>query len=217
MQQQQQRLRKTAGVGQQFPVTRQSAKALQRGGIDHAGVLHGVGRLGRVNHAVRRAVAGNRRAAQTLQDAELDLMRTNRQQPVKTVGKTLQRFPRQAKDQIDMQVRVGVGQQPAQVGLGGIVVLPPGDGLLHRHVEGLHADFELQHARRELRQHGPQTVRQVVGDDFKVQKEACVRTLRRLVTARSVSDAAVHAAWGHGLPRCARSDGIRFKFRWRCR
>ena len=52
-------------------------------------------------------------------------MRANRQQPVKAIGKTLQRFTRQAKDQVNVQVRVGVGQQPAQVGLGGVVVLPP--------------------------------------------------------------------------------------------
>ena len=174
VQQQRQRLCKAPGVGQQLPVTRQAAKTLQRGGINHAGVLHRVGRLGRVNHAVRRAVAGNRRAAQALQNAELDLMRANRQQPVKAVGKTLQRFTRQAKDQVDMQVRVGVGQQPAQVGLGGVVVLPPRDGLLHRHVEGLHAHFELQHPRRKLRQHGPQAIRQVVGDDFKVQEQVAL-------------------------------------------
>ena len=90
-------------------------------------------------HTERIGVADDRRAAQALEDAELDFMRANRQQPVKTFGKTLQRFARKAKNQVDMQVRVGVRQQPAQVGLGGLVVLAPRDGLLHYHVEGLHA------------------------------------------------------------------------------
>ncbi len=43
--------------------------------------------------------------------------------------------------------------------------------LLHLLVETLHAHFQLQHAGRKLRQQRFQALRQVVGDDFKVQKQ----------------------------------------------
>ncbi len=98
-------------------------------------------------------------------------MRGNGQQAVKAVGKAVQGFTGQAKDQIHMQVGVGVCQQPTQVGLGRGVVLAARHGVLHRHIEGLHTHFQLQHARRKQCQLRFQAVWQVVGDDFKMQKQ----------------------------------------------
>jgi hypothetical protein len=78
-----------------------------------------------------------------------DVSRAQPHQAVETGGETVQVFARQADDEVGMQVDVGVLAQPAQVFLGLGDVLLAADERLHLGIEGLHADFELQAARRE--------------------------------------------------------------------
>ena len=87
-------------IGHQIPIARKSHKALHRHRIHRVGLLHGVGRARVIHHAKASAVARDRRAAQTLQDAELNLMRPQGVQPVKAGGKAGQRLPGQAKNKI---------------------------------------------------------------------------------------------------------------------
>ena len=95
-------------------------------------------------------MADDRRAAQALEDADLDLVRLERDQPVEAARETGDVLARQAGDQVDVQVHVRVLAQPAEV-VGGLgVVLLAADQRLHLGVEGLDADLELQRARREL-------------------------------------------------------------------
>ena len=75
-----------------------------------------------------------RRAAQALEDAELDFVRTPGPEFVKTGGKTVPAFAGQAEDQVGVQVRLAVLQQPAHVRFGARAVLPPADATLHRGV-----------------------------------------------------------------------------------
>ena len=69
-------------------------------------------------------MAGDRRAAQALEQAELDFVRVQRVQGVKTLGKTRQGFAGQTEDQVSVQMGLGLRHQPAQVGQGFGVVLP---------------------------------------------------------------------------------------------
>ena len=130
-----------------------------------------VRRLRVVDHFETVGVAGNRRAAQAFQNAKLNFMRGQRVQPVKTVGKTLQGFARQAKNQVGVHMGMATADQPAQVVGGFLVVLLAGNALLHLGVEALNTNFKLQRAGRKLRNQGFQPVGQAVGHDFKMQKQ----------------------------------------------
>jgi hypothetical protein len=95
-------------------------------------------------------VADDRRAAQALEDAELDLVRLQRPQLVEAFGKALHRLAGQAGDQVDVHVGVRLLGQPADVVGGLLVVLLAADQRLHRGIEALDADLELQRAGREF-------------------------------------------------------------------
>ena len=60
-------------------------------------------------------MADDRRAAQALEDAELDLVRRERHQPVEAARETGHVLARQAGDQVDVQVGVRVLAQPADI------------------------------------------------------------------------------------------------------
>ena len=171
LQQQRQRAAESARVGHQVPVAGQAHKTLYLVPAEHRGLLNGIGRLGVVDHAPGLGVAGDRRAAQALEQAELDLMRAQRVQGVKTLGKTGQGLAGQAKDQVGVQVGLGLSHQPVQVSQGFGVVLAARDALLHLGIETLDANFELQHARWKLRDQGLEPVWQLVRDQLKVHKQ----------------------------------------------
>ena len=98
-------------------------------------------------------------------------MRTQSIEPVKALGKAVQRFAGQAKDQIGMHMRLALRHQPAQV-VGGLgVVLLARNALLHLGVETLHAHFKLQRAGRKLHDQFFQPVRQAVGHHLEVHKQ----------------------------------------------
>ena len=165
-------------VGDQVPVPREADQALHRRRIERAGLQHLVRRRRVVDHAELRGVPRDRRAAQPLQDADLDLVRLQRDQPVEAGGERRQVLARQAGDQVDVQVRLRVRAQPAEVGFGGGVVLAPGDPALHGDVEGLDADLELQRAGRKARDRRLQRLGQVIRDQFEVQERRVVGTRR---------------------------------------
>ena len=113
----------------------------------------------------------DRRAAQALQNAELDFVRREFIKPVKAIGKALQRLARQAKNQIGMHMRLAFAHQPAQVVSGLGVVLFARNALLHFGVEALNTDFKLQRAGRKLHDQRFEPVRQAVGNDFKMHEQ----------------------------------------------
>ena len=116
-------------------------------------------------------VPGNGRAAQALQYAQLNLMRSQRMQLVKALGKAGQRFAGQAKNQVGVQVGVGLIDQPGKISHGFGVVLFARNALLHIDIEALNAHLKLQHARRKLRNHGLEALRQVVRNHLKVDEQ----------------------------------------------
>jgi hypothetical protein len=77
-----------------------------------------------------------------------------------------------------MQVRVRVPAQPAQVRLGGEVVLAPRDALLRGRVERLYADLELQGRGWEPCNQGPEPLGKVVRNEFEVKEWRVVRVRR---------------------------------------
>jgi len=91
-------------------------------------------------------------------------------QAVEAGGKTSQAFAGQAKNQIRMQMRLRVLDQPAQIGFRPVVVLAARNTLLHLAIEALDAHFELQHAGRELGDHLFQRLRQMIGHHFEMHE-----------------------------------------------
>ena len=85
-------------------------------------MVYGV--CGVIHHGVFKRVPRNRRAAQALQNTELNFVRSQAMQLVKAGSKTLKRFTRQAKNQIRMHMGLTLRDQPAQVISGLDVVLP---------------------------------------------------------------------------------------------
>ena len=63
-----------------------------------------VGRVWAVNHRPLLVVPDDRRAAQTLEDADLDFLRPKRDQPIESRAEALHCFTRQTDDQIRMNV-----------------------------------------------------------------------------------------------------------------
>ena len=63
-----------------------------------------------------------------------------------------------------------MAEQPAQIFFGLQIVLTARDGLLHGFIETLNADFKLQDTLRKARNQQFQAFRQMIGNDFKVQK-----------------------------------------------
>ena len=133
-----------AGVGDQIPIACHVHEAGHVVRSHCCGLPHLVGRQWVVHHAVGFGVLGNGRAAQAFQNAELNFMGLKRIQLVKTIGKALQTFSGQAKNQIGVQMRVGFVQQPFQIGNGFVIVLLARNALLHIDIKGLNAHFKLQ-------------------------------------------------------------------------
>ena len=131
-----------------------------------------VRRLRAVDHLPLGVVPHDRRAAQPLEDADLDLLRPQRDEPVEAAAEALEVFARQADDQVGVDVNAGLRAEEAQVVLELRVVLPAADELATSLVERLDADLELQRARRELRDDFAQRLGQPVGDHLEVQEQA---------------------------------------------
>ena len=71
-----------------------------------------------------------------------------------------------------MQVGVGLAKQPAQIGIGFVVVLLARDALLNFDRKGLDSDLELKYAGRKLCNQCPERVRQMVGHRFEMHEQA---------------------------------------------
>ena len=161
-------------IGDQVPVARKAGQPLQLRKRQVAGAQHVVGRR-RVEAQVERlGVAGDRCPAQPLQDTQLDLVGTDRRQAVEAGGEALDGFARQPGDQVDMEVRARLGQQPGQVLLGAPIVLSAADQCLDLRVPGLDADLELQAAGRKARDQLAQRRRQMVGHQLEVREHRVV-------------------------------------------
>ncbi len=116
-------------------------------------------------------MACDRRAAKSLEYADLDLVRARSPQPVEAAAERREVLAGQADDEVRVQVHAGVLAQPLQVGEHLVVVLPPRDRLAYLRIERLHADFELQHAFGELRDRFLERVGQAVRDQFEVHEQ----------------------------------------------
>ena len=91
-QQQRQGLPKAPRVGDEIPVPRKARETLHRIRVNDPRLLHGIRRLRVIDHGKGFGMTRNRRAAQALQDPELNLVRPDAVQAVKAGGKTLQRL-----------------------------------------------------------------------------------------------------------------------------
>jgi len=127
---------------------------LHGGEVNELVLQNFVGRLRIVNHPPIGVVPDNRRAAQPLQDADLDFLRAERDEPVKAGGKAFDDFARQTDDQIGVDVNAGFAAEEMEIGRELFVILPTLDQAADFRIEGLDAHLELQRARRKL------------GDDF---------------------------------------------------
>ena len=167
-----------ARVGHQVPVAGKAHQALHGGEVDLVRRQHGIGRVGIVDHAEFLGMADDRRAAQALEDAELDLFGAQAHQVVEAAREAGHVFARQAGDQVHVQVGGGVPGQPADVLGRFFIVLAPADQRLHLGVEALDADLELQRAGREFGDGLLERFRQVVGHQLEVGVDRVIR--RRL-------------------------------------
>lgn len=102
---------------------------------------------------MRLRMSVNGCAAQAFQDPHLNLLGAKRCKAIESRAETLQRFSRKTNDKVDVQVGCGMLAQPAQISLGTRIVLSSTDQFLNIGVPRLNADFELQSAWGELREH----------------------------------------------------------------
>jgi hypothetical protein len=99
----------------------------------------------------------------------------------KALRKTVEILAGQTRNQIGMQMGVGVFHQPADVGGRTVIVLLAADACLHGRVEGLHADFQLQGTWGKLGNAFLERFRQMIRHDFEVGKDRILRMGRDLV------------------------------------
>ena len=97
-----QRIRKTAGVRHHVPVTRKTHQTLHVSERNVAVFQNRVRRLRIETQRVFIGMADDRRAAQTLQNTELNFMRPDCDQMIKAFTKTFHGFTRQTGNQIHM-------------------------------------------------------------------------------------------------------------------
>ena len=114
----------------------------------------------------------NRRAAQPFQDADLDFLRTERDEPVEPGPKTFQCFTGQTDDQIRVDVNAGFAAQKIEIIRQPFTVLPAADERADFGIERLDANLELQRAGREPGDDLAQFGGQPVGNHLKMIKMA---------------------------------------------
>ncbi len=175
---------KTPGIADQIPVTRKTHNALHCIEIEDVRGQHHIGRIRAVTHCMCFGMARDRRAAQALEDADLDFMRMQRMQPVEATTEAGEVFTRQARNQVDMDQRRRFLAQPAQIGFGRGIVLPPRDARLHGLVPGLDADLEMQRSLRETQDRLLQFFRQVVGYQFEMDEQIITQALKEKLEYR---------------------------------
>ena len=138
-----------AAVANQIPVARKTPQLLHRSEINQPVLEDFVRRIRAVNHLPFGVMPDNGRAAEPFQDADLDFLRLEGDQPIKARGKTVQSFTGQTRNQIRMEVNAGATAQELEM-IGELgVILPPADETADLLVEGLDADLELQRAGRK--------------------------------------------------------------------
>ena len=120
-------------------------------------------------------MAGDRRPAQPLEDADLNLVRTQSNQSVKAGAEALECLAWQPRDQIDMEMDTRVLAQPAKIGLGAVVVLAPADQACDLRIPGLDADLELQRAFRETDDDIAQPIGKMVWNQLEMGKAQVCR------------------------------------------
>ena len=104
---QRRRFDEIAAVADHVPITGEAPQPLHRGEINQLVLQNFVGRMRVVNHLPFGVVPDNRRAAQPFQNADLDFLRTERDEPVEPGAKTFQCFTGQPDDQIGVDVNTG--------------------------------------------------------------------------------------------------------------
>src|SRR5690606_9443223 len=117
-------------------------------------------------------VSNDRGAAQALEDPYLDLVRPQSPQLIEATRKARLIFTWQTNDQVDVQVRRGIGAQPPHVVLELSDILAPGNALAGGIVKGLHTDLKLQTARRDGCDLLAQRIGQPIGNELEVQEHA---------------------------------------------
>gem|GEM_PF-5507291 len=178
------REREVAAVGDQIPQPRGAFDPLHVGKRNGPVLQDLVRRRVRVHHVPRLVVARDRRTAQALENAQLDLVRPGRPQPVEAAPKAGQILAGQPGDQIGVDVHARVLAQIADVGVHRGVVLAPTNALSGGLVEGLHADFELQRPGRKLRHQLLEPVGKPVGHHFEVGEHIAGALQEELEDAR---------------------------------
>ena len=114
------------GIGDQIPVAGKPAEPLQRGEVQQVGTQDVIRGMGIVSDAEGLGMPADGRAPQALKDADLDFVGIQGRQPVEALAEARQILPRQAGDQVGMEVGVGMVAQPGQVLFGFPVILPVG-------------------------------------------------------------------------------------------
>lgn len=124
------------------------------------------------DHAEGLIVPDDRSPAQSFQDADLDLVRGQRVERVKTPTKARKIVARKPDDEVGVQVHSGFVLQPLEILFGAPPMLTPRDARVHSLIERLYADLELDGARREPKDALLQRVRQAVWNQLEVEEHA---------------------------------------------
>ena len=124
-----------------------------------------------IDHLPLSVVSNDWRAAQSLQNAYLNFLRMQRGKAIKTRAKTFQRFPRQAGNQIGVDVNSRALAKKSNVVCELVIVLSAADPSADFRVKRLNADLELQRPRWKLRDEFAQDLREPVGNHFEMDEQ----------------------------------------------
>ena len=130
-----------------------------------------VGRVWIVEHLVFVVVLGDGGSAESFEDADLDFVWAQGNEPVEAGSEAVECFAGEADDEVGVDVDAGVVAEPAKVGFGFGVVLLSMDAGGDFGVERLDADFELDGTGWESLDEGTEGFRKPVGDHFKVEEK----------------------------------------------
>src|SRR5262249_37414664 len=109
--------------------------------------------------------------AEALEQANLNLLGAESDETVESRRETLEIFPRQADNQVSVDVDTRFPTEPAEVFLDPRVVLATADEFRDVFVEGLDADLELQRPRAEFPDGFTERIGQAVGNHLEVDEQ----------------------------------------------
>jgi hypothetical protein len=162
---------KLSAVGDEVPEAGEAADGLELFEGEESVAEDFPGRLSAPDHLPFGIVPENGSAAEAFEEADLNFLGPESPEAVEAVGEAVEIFSGESGDEIGMNVNAGFGAEPFEILFGDGIVLLTTDELSGFGIEGLDADFELEHAWWEAADDFAKGFRESIGDEFEVEEE----------------------------------------------